>query len=128
MSGRPLVTAWLIVSLSLLVSGCGYDLQVDKSAPSPDGRVVADSYILAGGGAAGWEATRVRLRSAAEPFRDDGQYSVELISGAVLELKWRDSSNLEITCAAQNVFKRSEATWKSVFIHTDCPLWRNSNP
>src|SRR4051812_40910982 len=78
----------LLLTATLFAYGCGHDVDPPRSFTSPDGALVADSYVLGGGGAAGWVAERVRLRRSNESFRDDDRYVLELISGRIVEVRW----------------------------------------
>ena len=90
----------------ILLAGCGNDdwkatdeVEILSETKSPDGKYIVTVFSCSGGGAAGYAYTNVNLRKVSETLDQRDFLLGEHLwnSFSDIKVKWRDSSNLEVT-------------------------------
>lgn len=63
-----------MVIFSLMACEGQSQVEIVRTAMSPDSALVARAYVISGGGAAGWVYLQLDLRPRTKPFRADRSY------------------------------------------------------
>lgn len=90
----------------------GSEYKVIKATTSPANNYMATSYVVMGGGAAGWCYKQVNLRKLNQPFDADKNVFTTRCNSE-LEVKWMDEDNLSIGYSDESLFK-PETEWEKV--------------
>ena len=100
-----------VAVLSLVVAGAACrEVKGVVECPSPDGATIATFYVVAGGGAAGFQYGRVSLRPASSAF-DPDEYVLQLQGGSDARLGWASSDSLVIEYPEGARLDSAVVTW-----------------
>ncbi len=107
---------WWVSALSNAfdLSSGGSDYTIINSKISPNELYIADSYIMMGGGAAGWCYKLVKIKNQNESGMNDTEIFRTRCSSE-LEVKWENEKNLDITYSEELPFK-PKTEWEGVRI------------
>ena len=96
-----------IVALALFAVGCNSHYEITGRTPSPNGEIVALSYVESGGGAAGWcrqlvalipRGNSVRPEELNEPeYGEELGFVFSMSCGVEFALSWTSESELRIS-------------------------------
>jgi hypothetical protein len=118
LSRRTRLLAMLLLGATICGIGCNgrFDVELQQSVASPDGRLIADCYVEYGGGGPGWSASFVRIRPSSEHFRTGTDYIFEADAHS-LGVKWVDNDHLELSWTPDGLpILKHDSKWRNVQI------------
>ena len=97
MNSKKITAKILIVSLLPMLTCCGAleESEVFFECASPDGSKIATFYRVYGGGAAGYQYSRINIRNSDRPINLDS-YSFSMSHGGDASIQWKTNKSLVI--------------------------------